>query len=112
MTQLEQAMANVDEQMKELVRTERPKLLTRQASEIISERAPTHGDYTDTAAISQGIKLVMHSSPNWSKLTPAQKETLEMLATKLARILVGNPNEPDHWRDITGYATLVVERLG
>jgi hypothetical protein len=26
---------------------------------------------------------------------------------KMSRILCGNPNEPDHWRDIAGYATLI-----
>jgi hypothetical protein len=33
-------------------------------------------------------------------------EALEMICTKIARILSGNPNDPDHWKDIAGYAEL------
>lgn len=111
MTNLETAMANVDQQMEQLVRTERPRILTRQATEVTAERQTTHGPYDDTARISQLLKAVLHASPNWHKLTPAQMESLEMLCTKQARLLSGNPNDPDHWLDIAGYATLIVERL-
>lgn len=34
-----------------------------------------------------------------------------MIAVKIARILVGDCNHPDHWHDIAGYATLVADRL-
>jgi hypothetical protein len=34
-----------------------------------------------------------------------------MILMKLARVIAGNPNEPDHWRDIAGYAELVVRSL-
>jgi hypothetical protein len=40
-----------------------------------------------------------------------QRESLEMNQHKVARILAGNPDEPDHWFDIAGYATLVHQRL-
>lgn len=40
-----------------------------------------------------------------------QKEALEMIASKIARILNGNTNNEDSWRDIAGYATLVADRL-
>lgn len=111
MTNLETAMANVDEQMAEIVRTERPKIMLRQAAAVTTERATTHGPYEDTARVAQLLKAVLHASPNWHKLTPAQMESLEMLCTKQARILSGNPNDPDHWLDIAGYVTLIVEHL-
>jgi hypothetical protein len=38
-------------------------------------------------------------------------ETLSMIAHKIGRIIAGNPEEPDHWRDIAGYAQLVANRL-
>ncbi len=34
-----------------------------------------------------------------------------MIAHKIASILAGDPNEIDHWRDIAGYATLIVKEL-
>jgi hypothetical protein len=39
-----------------------------------------------------------------------QREALDMILHKIARIVNGNPNETDHWHDIAGYATLVEQR--
>ena len=39
------------------------------------------------------------------------RESLEMLAHKVARILNGNPDYVDSWHDVSGYATLVEKRL-
>ena len=79
--------------------------------QILLEREKTHGDYQTQSATSQVIKHVMHVAPNWSKLSAPQRESLEMIAVKIARILHGDPNEVDHWRDCVGYATLVVDLL-
>lgn len=78
---------------------------------ILKTRAKTHGDYTETAEIAQALKSVMHRSDNWGHLPAHMKESLDLHATKIARILNGNPYEPDHWQDIAGYATLVSETL-
>ena len=39
-------------------------------------------------------------------LSATQLESMDLILTKIARILSGDPNEPDHWRDIEGYARL------
>jgi hypothetical protein len=39
------------------------------------------------------------------------RESLDMISNKIARIVNGNPSEPDHWIDIAGYATLIANRL-
>lgn len=78
---------------------------------LVEERGKTHGEYTDHARITQAIKRVMHDTPNWSSLSDIQKETLEMTAHKMGRILAGNPNHKDHWDDIAGYNVLVSQRL-
>ena len=44
-------------------------------------------------------------------LDPDQREALEMIAHKIARIVNGDPNYADSWVDIAGYATLVADRL-
>jgi hypothetical protein len=72
----------------------------------LDERHSTHGDFAKMSAIVQTLKGVLYRAPNWEILSPAQKEALEMDCTKTARILCGNPNEPDHWLDKAGYATL------
>ena len=74
--------------------------------DIIQEREKTHGPYKGTAAWSQSIKDMFRSSSNWNTMTDGQKEALEMIAVKLARLLNGNPQFPDHWDDIAGYGKL------
>ena len=48
---------------------------------------------------------------NWAKLDPDQREALEMIAHKMARILNGDQDHLDSWHDIQGYARLVEQRL-
>jgi len=66
----------------------------------------THGNYRDTASISQGLKAVMASGKNWDNLNNSQREALEMISVKVSRILSGDANFRNHWDDIEGYAEL------
>ena len=52
-----------------------------------------------------------HFDTHANSLSPQQQEALEMICHKIARIVAGNPNFVDHWRDIAGYATLVANEL-
>lgn len=72
----------------------------------LNERHPQNGEYSMMATTAQNIKDIMHGSPNWRALSGARKESLDCIATKLARILHGDPNYVDHYHDIAGYATL------
>ena len=79
---------------------------------LLAEREHTHGNFEATALIAQRFKDVSKSTPNWGgKLTDVQREALEGVFTKIARILSGDPNHKDHWSDIAGGAHLVEERL-
>jgi Domain of unknown function (DUF6378) len=78
---------------------------------LLAERGKTHGDFADHADITQRLKKVMRDGANWARLDATQKETLEMNAHKIGRILSGNPDHLDHWDDIAGYAKLVSNRL-
>lgn len=77
---------------------------------ILAERGKTHGDYGEHAEITQQIKRLMQVQPNWAALYNHERETLDMIAHKVGRILAGNPHFEDHWRDIAGYATLSADR--
>lgn len=77
----------------------------------LADRGKTHGSFAENAHISQIIKGFMRQAPNWGRLTQVQKEALEVIAAKVSRILSGNPNEPDHWHDIQGYARLAEQVL-
>ena len=79
---------------------------------LLAEREHTHGNFNATALIAQRFKDVSKNTPNWSgSLTDVQRESLEAIFTKIARILSGDPNHPDVWADIEGYAHLVIETL-
>ena len=81
---------------------------------ILTERAKTHGDFSVVADFAQQLKDTMRDAPNWASsdtMEPDQYEALEMIASKLARILCGNQNHADSWKDIAGYAMLVCNRL-
>jgi len=73
---------------------------------LLTEREKQHGDYKDVSRISQSLKEVFRSGPNWEKIPDSQKESFEMIASKLARILSGDSGVRDHWDDLCGYATL------
>lgn len=76
-------------------------------SKTLEERGQRYGSFKGHGAIAQRIKEAMHRADNWEKLSPAQKEALDMIAHKIARILNGDPNYADSWHDIVGYAKLV-----
>jgi hypothetical protein len=79
--------------------------------ELLAERGKTHGEYADHARCTQAIMRAMQVEKNWPDLSDMQKETVHMIAHKLGRIATGNPDIPDHYDDIAGYAKLVSQRL-
>lgn len=79
---------------------------------LLDQRGATHGDYDKMAHCIQGIKVAMRCGTGWSNLNTGQKEALELIATKIGRIVEGNPNCRDHWEDIKGYSQLVLDRIG
>lgn len=76
-------------------------------TDIIDDRQKTHGDFYRVAGMAQELKDVLRRGKNWKTLDDTQRETLEMIASKIGRIMSGNPHDVDHWRDIAGYATLI-----
>ena len=81
-------------------------------ADTIKQRDSVHGNFSDTARISQLLKsvidheLVNRQNRNQPKLTHVQREMLDMITSKIARIIAGDHNEPDHYHDIGGYALL------
>lgn len=79
---------------------------------VLEERGKRYGKFTGHAAITQRLKDAMRSTAGWERLSPDQKEALDMNAHKVGRILNGDPDYADSWVDIAGYAKLVADRLG
>jgi hypothetical protein len=80
-------------------------------ADTLNERGKRYGDFDDHAIITQSLKGVMGATKGWKRLTPAQRESLEMIQHKIGRILNGDPNYADSWHDIAGYAKLVEDLL-
>jgi prephenate dehydrogenase len=80
---------------------------------ILDERAGNYGPFATQATIAQRLKHVAHTAAGEQGKTFAtdQAEALDMIFSKIARILNGDPNHLDSWTDIAGYATLVADRL-
>jgi hypothetical protein len=80
---------------------------------LTEERKATHGDWERTARIAQALKAVIHreiGAPGeivrGRVFGSAEREALDMILAKIARIVSGDPHHPDHWNDIAGYALL------
>jgi transposase-like protein len=80
---------------------------------ILNERASTYGSFKGVAEVAQEFKALIHNALTDSHkvLDADQVEALDMIASKIARIVNGNPDHTDSWLDIAGYATLVADRL-
>lgn len=83
----------------------------RALNETLHDRGQEYGDYTHMAYVAQMIKSTMREGESWPKMTDVQRESLDLIATKLARIVCGNPHNPDSWLDVEGYAKLVRDRI-
>lgn len=87
-------------------------ITTRDSTDqLITERGSRYGKFKDGADIMQSLKDVMRDVDGWNNLSVSQKEALDMIQHKIGRILNGDPTYDDSWKDIAGYATLIVNEL-
>nr|DAF78429.1 MAG TPA: hypothetical protein [Caudoviricetes sp.] len=84
---------------------------TSSTEALITERGSRYGKFKDGADIMQSLKDTMRDVDGWDNLTASQKEALDMIQHKIGRILNGDPTYDDSWKDIAGYATLIVNEL-
>lgn len=84
---------------------------TSSTEALITERGIRYGKFKDGAEIMQSLKDTMRDVDGWNNLTASQKEALDMIQHKIGRILNGDPTYDDSWKDIAGYATLIVNEL-
>jgi len=70
----------------------------------LNERGEQYGDFKELADLAQDLKSMLITD----EMNNVQKEAMDVICTKLARIVVGNPHNRDSWHDIAGYTQLVV----
>ena len=80
-----------------------------EVEKILEERKKTHGDYAVHARVTQMLKRVFRCETVGDKLSNEHKEAIDMIFHKIGRIAAGDPNNQDHWLDISGYATLAMK---
>lgn len=107
-----EALAEVKEWVEEKVEP-KPEPEVSGVGKVLDERASQYGSYMQASDTAIRIKGIMHNAVarNEAHLYPDQLQALDMIATKISRIVNGNPNHTDSWIDIAGYATLVADRL-
>ena len=71
--------------------------------EFLAEREKTHGDYVEGAKLLEALWTVLGSPFD----DPVLNRGFSDMISKIVRIRTGDCREPDHWKDIAGYATLV-----
>lgn len=76
----------------------------------LSERGSRYADFRDNAKVAQDLKDVMRASPNWATAPGYVREGLDMIASKMSRILTGDVLYGDNFHDIVGYGKLMEER--
>ena len=88
-----------------------PGVHSNDVTSLITERGARYGKFKDGAEIMQSLKDTMRDVDGWNNLTASQKEALDMIQHKIGRILNGDPTYDDSWKDIAGYAALIVNEL-
>jgi hypothetical protein len=111
-----EAVAEVKEWVEEKVEEKvepKPEPEVSGVGKVLDARAEQYGSFMQSSDTVIRIKSILHNvvARNEVLLYPDQLQALDMIATKISRIVHGNPNHLDSWIDIAGYATLVADRL-
>lgn len=83
--------------------------------ETLKERGNRYGEFRNHAQLSQTLKATFDNHVREygrpEEFEPFMSEAIEMIFHKLARIANGDPTYDDNYRDIAGFAELVVKEL-
>ena len=82
----------------------------------LADRGAAYGLFRDQAILSQALKFVckqlLRANVKYLSLSRDEKATfdegLDMVLYKIARLCNGSPLHRDSWKDIAGYAAIVV----
>ncbi len=77
----------------------------------LQDRGGKYGSYWDNTILIQRLKILFRQGKNWGKLTANKQEALDIIASKIGRILGGEISQRDSWLDIAGYAMLIANSI-
>lgn len=77
----------------------------------IKERTESYGDFTDNATVAQLLKDAIQMETNYPNMPPYMRESLDIICSKISRMVTGDWKHADNWLDIQGFAKLSLDRL-
>lgn len=79
---------------------------------LLKDRGKSYGPYVENARMAQAIKKALRSDGGcFAVMQPDEQQSLDMITTKIARIVTGPNGQLDSWVDCVGYAQLIVDRM-
>lgn len=102
-----------DTQVEEIKTNDAGENTSQTIDETLAQRNTRYGSFKNHAEISQQLQnyIKMNIAARQQTIEPYMAEAITMICHKLARIANGDPYYDDSWRDIAGYAQLVVDTL-
>lgn len=81
--------------------------------EVLTDRGKSYGKFVNNARTSQRLKAVISEAllEREESIPDDAAEALDMFCSKISRLVNGDINHVDGWRDIEGFSRLVRERL-
>lgn len=73
---------------------------------VLVEREKSYGSFQLQGGWAQYMKGEVRKTPGHPRLRGDQREALDMILTKISRLLHGDVKHKDTWDDIAGYAKL------
>ena len=80
-------------------------------SDILEQRGSRYGSFDSNSLTCQLIKRTMRAGQSYEKLSDCQKEALDMVAHKIARIVNGDVLYRDSFRDAMHYFELALNSM-
>ena len=83
-------------------------------TEILRARNDAYGPFENNAVIAQGLKDYLRNDSRtlWQVASPVEREAVHQIFSKISRWATSpGAKHIDSWKDIAGYALLVVEYL-
>lgn len=77
----------------------------------LDQRGKSYGDFSDNAKVAQELKALVRKGSSWNAMPPHMKEGLDMILSKVSRMVTADWTHEDNLIDIQGYAKLMQERL-
>lgn len=81
-----------------------------ETNKLLDKRGEQYGSYHELSKTAQTLKDVFRSKSDWEYLLPEERESIDLICTKLARLLHGDGDKTDTLDDIAGYARLATRR--